>query len=310
MHNFLGIDTSNYTTSVAVYNSQTKTIQQEKQLLPVKSGARGLRQSEALFHHTAVLPTLLEKLSTCVPPPYQAVGASAVPRNAEGSYMPCFLAGVNAAKAVSCGTGIPYYAFSHQCGHIAAALFSAKRMDLIDKKFIAFHVSGGTTEALLVTPDTQHVLHAACIARSTDLHAGQAIDRVGVMLGLDFPCGRDLDRLAAQCTQTYHVKPAMRGGDCCLSGIENQCRRQYEKGDTPENIARYCIDSVLAAVNAMTQWALREYGDLPLVYAGGVMSNTIIRRAMQATYDAYFAQPDFSCDNAAGIAILTAYRYA
>ena len=146
---FLGIDTSNYTTSTALYDSKTGEMVQQKKLLPVKEGQRGLRQSDAVFHHTAQLHTLIEELLKDVDTSkIAAIAASSRPRPVDGSYMPCFTVGENTAKILSSAMKIPLYTFSHQEGHISAALFGSQRTDLFDKQFIAFHVSGGTTEAV------------------------------------------------------------------------------------------------------------------------------------------------------------------
>ena len=95
----LGIDTSNYATSLAVFDTNAGEVVCDcKKFLPVKAGQLGLRQSDALFHHTAALPDLLAELGTKADlTQIGAVGVSAKPRPVEGSYMPCFLAGVNAA---------------------------------------------------------------------------------------------------------------------------------------------------------------------------------------------------------------------
>ncbi len=304
----LGIDTSNYTTSAAVYDPASDAVVQVKRLLTVRSGERGLRQSDALFQHTRALPELLEQLCGQAPAPYQAIGVSVRPRDAEGSYMPCFLAGVSAARAAACAGGIPCFSFSHQCGHIAAALYSAHRLDLVDKEFIAFHVSGGTTEALLVHADRERILSCRLIGSTLDLNAGQAIDRVGVMMGLDFPCGPALEQLALKSSGAARVRPVIRGCDCSLSGVENQCRALLERGEAKENVARFCLDSIGAALDRMAAAALAEYGPHELVFSGGVMSNSLIRAGLTARYPAFFAQPAFSCDNAAGTAVLAAIK--
>ena len=194
--------------------------------------------------------------------------------------------------------------YSHQHGHIAAALYSCGRTDLIGQRFLAFHVSGGTTEALLVDPDAEKCFAPRQIAGSLDLKAGQAIDRAGVMLGLSFPAGMALDELAQQSKRTFKIRPVMRGCDCSLSGIENHCQAMYKEGQSPEDIAAYCIQSVCAALEGMTEAIFKEYGTLPLVFAGGVMSNTWIRRRLSEKYGAWFAEPVYSCDNAAGTAYL------
>lgn len=298
---FLGIDTSNYTTSLALFDGET--VVQEKQLLDVKQGERGLRQSDALFKHTVNLPVLMDKLAPNFYEKIEGVGVSVRPRNIEGSYMPCFLAGAANAKSISVTSNIPMYETSHQIGHLLAALYSADKLDLIERPFLAFHVSGGTTDALLVKPDKDEILDAQLIAQSLDLKAGQAVDRAGVMMGLQFPAGKELDRLAQSADKTYKIKPSMKGCDCSLSGVENKCRQMLESGESKQNIARYCIEYILATLDEMTSRLLNEYGTMPVVFAGGVMSNSIISKRLSEKYGAYFAKPEFSCDNAAGVAI-------
>ena len=300
----LGIDTSNYTTSACIYDSETGEVFQQKLLLPVKEGEKGLRQSDAVFHHTARLYPLVEQLFEQCGTEFDAIGVSEKPRDAEGSYMPCFLVGVNAARCIGAATGKPIYGFSHQAGHIAAALYSSGKMNLMKKKFIAFHVSGGTSEMLLVSPGNERVFDVEIIGETLDLNCGQAVDRAGVMMGLAFPCGRELEALALKSSEKYNPKVCVKGGNCSLSGLENQCRKMLDSGESKENVARYCLDFICKTLEKMTEYALNEYGNLPLVFAGGVMSNSIIREKIQSRFGASFAQPDFSCDNAAGVAIL------
>lgn len=207
---FLGIDTSNYTTSTALYDSKTGEMVQQKKLLPVKEGQLGLRQSDAVFHHTAQLHTLIEELLKDVDTSkIAAIAASSRPRPVDGSYMPCFTVGENTAKILSSAMKIPLYTFSHQEGHISAALFGSQRTDLFDKQFIAFHVSGGTTEAVFAKGfGTGFSVELA--AHTLDLNAGQAIDRTGLMLGLKFPCGPQLEQLALKNTEKIKVKPTLK----------------------------------------------------------------------------------------------------
>ncbi len=297
---YIGFDTSNYTTSVAAFDGVH--MYQQKQLLTVKSGERGLRQSDAVFQHTANMPKLIDRLDVSLGK-IEAVGVSTRPREVEGSYMPCFLVGINNAVSVSRFTGAKLYETSHQIGHILAALYSVDRLDLVNTPFVAFHVSGGTTEALLVEPDSEKLIKATVIAQSTDLKAGQAIDRAGVMMGYTFPCGRVLDELSRKSDRDFKIKPSMNGLNCSLSGIENKARSMLDSGESKEDISKYVLSSICSAVDKMTEGILEEYGNLPLVYAGGVMSNTLIKDRITNKYNAYFAQPQYSCDNACGTAI-------
>lgn len=305
----LGIDTSNYTTSVCLYDSDSGKMYQKKLLLPVKEGEKGLRQSDAVFHHTARLYPLMKELFSEYGGKIEAIGVSEKPRDVDGSYMPCFLVGVNAANCIGAVSDKSVYGFSHQAGHIAAALYSCGKTELINQKFIAFHVSGGTSEMLLVSPDSERTFDIEIIGKTLDLNCGQAIDRAGVMMGLAFPCGKELEKLALSCDKTYNPKICVKDGNCSLSGLENQCRKMLDSGESRENIARYCIDFVSKTVEKMTEFAVKKYGDLPIVYAGGVMSNGIIREKITNLYkNASFAHPDFSCDNAAGIAYLASLK--
>lgn len=298
---YIGLDTSNYTTSVAVFDGQ-KIILNSKKLLTVKQGERGLRQSDAVFQHTVNIPELISNIDFDIDK-IDAVAVSSRPRNIDGSYMPCFLVGVSNAVAVSKFTASPLFKTSHQVGHILAALYSVGRLDLIKQKFIAFHVSGGTTEALLVEPDDEHIIKASVIAQSTDLKAGQAIDRAGVLLGITFPCGKEIDALSLKSSKEYKHKLSFKGLDCSLSGVENKVKLMLENNENKEDVSKFVISYICDTLDLMTSKIIDEYGQLPLVFAGGVMSNTFISRRLKQKYNAYFALPEFSCDNACGTAI-------
>lgn len=294
----IGFDTSNYTTSVAAFDGGE--IAQYKQMLRVKPGEKGLRQSDAVFQHTVNMPKLLQQLKD---KPATAVGVSVRPRNVEGSYMPCFLVGEGIAESFAKAAHVPLYKTSHQIGHILAALYSCGKLHLIHEPFYALHLSGGTTEILLVKPDEEAIIRAEMVAESTDLKAGQAIDRAGVMLGLPFPCGKALDTLAQNATQSYKVKPSMKGCSCSLSGVENKAKSLFEQGERPENIAKFVLTCVCINIEAMLDAVAEEYGRLPVIFSGGVSSNTMLRSRFDGREDVFFASPEFSLDNAAGCAV-------
>ncbi|SCY39030.1 peptidase M22 [Ruminococcus sp. YE282] len=306
---FLGIDTSNYTTSTAVFDSNTGKFFQQKKLLPVKPGELGLRQSDAVFHHTAQLHLLFSELVKDIDSKdIAAIGASSRPRPVDGSYMPCFTVGENTAKILSSALKVPLYTFSHQEGHIAAALYDSKSENLFTEKFLAFHVSGGTTEAV-ISKGNGYGFSLDLAAKSLDLNAGQAIDRVGLMLGLRFPCGAELEKLALKNTKKISVRPTLKECDCCLSGLENICRRLLENNESKEYIAAYCIEYIRKTLSLMTDKLLLKYGTMPVLYAGGVMSDSIIQNSFKEKYNAAFAQPSLSSDNAVGIAYLAYRKY-
>ena len=314
MSAFLGIDTSNYTTSAAIYDDLGGKMISKKRLLPVEDNAVGLMQSKALFCHTKQLP---EVINAAFDDYYkcggkrediQAVCVSSRPRNVDGSYMPVFLAGVAAANAIAAALHIPCYETAHQVGHVLAALYSANRLDLVHERFLAFHVSGGTTEALAVSPDENELIKCEIAAQSLDLKAGQAIDRIGVMMGLHFPAGAQLDILSQSGELTAKPHPTLKGADCCLSGLENICQKMYDGGESAENVARFAIEYIYKTVAAMSERLIDKYGALPFVYAGGVMSNSIISERL-GKKGGIFAAPEYSSDNAAGVAIAAKMFY-
>lgn len=291
----LGIDTSNYTTSVAWFDG--KQGENAGRLLTVKSGALGLRQSDALFQHVVRLPELTEQLSDTLPEAPGAVGASERPRPIEGSYMPCFLAGCGTGKSMAAAMGCTYHGFSHQEGHLAAVLWSGGHMELMEQRFLAWHLSGGTTELLLVEPG----LRPKVIGGTEDLSAGQLIDRTGQVLGLDFPAGKAIDALSWQGeAKPYAIK--VRDMHFSLSGMQNKAAAMAK--ESPANTARFVLECLIYAIEKATEQARAVYGPLPAVFTGGVSSNRLLRERMEPA-GGIFGTPACSTDNAMGIAVLT-----
>jgi len=300
----LGIDTSNYTTSACLFDSEKGVLADERRLLPVKAGEVGLRQSDAVFHHTVQLPQMIKAAFEKCPVRPDCISVTKAPRDEEGSYMPCFLTGKGTAESVAASMGIPVKYFSHQASHIAAAVYSAGRTDLFRKEFNAFHVAGGTTEAVKVTPDSKRVFTVELVGASLDLKAGQAIDRVGNMLGLSFPAGKELDALSRTSEKQFKIKPFMKDNSPSLSGLQNKCGTMLTKGEQPQDIAMYCVQYIISAVDKMTEGLEKQYPGLPFVYSGGVMSNSLAREILPQKHNAVFSAPGWSSDNACGTAIL------
>ena len=296
----VGFDTSNYTTSAAWWDGREG--RNESRILDVPQGALGLRQSDALFLHVRRLPEVVARLLTDRDDLHQAkvVAASSRPRAAEDSYMPCFLAGVCEAKTLASALGAEYMEFSHQQGHLAAAAWSAGREDLLDQPFLAWHLSGGTTELLLVQPKNG-VPYAEKIGGTTDISAGQLLDRTGVLLGLPFPAGKYVDELYYRADSTSSFRVKVNELYFSLSGVENKVKSLREMGETEANIARFAVDTVVGAVYRVTNAAKKMYPGLPVLCSGGVASNSVLRSVLQ---DAVFALPEYSRDNAMGIAVL------
>lgn len=298
----LGIDTSNYTTSIACFDGTDGC--NCSRLLDVKEGELGLRQSDALFAHVKRLPELSGRLFRNLDgKQITAIGVSTRPRAVEGSYMPCFLAGQSQAEVLASCLHVPIYHFSHQQGHIAAALWSAKRMDLMKLPHLAWHLSGGTTELLYVTPTEKNV-SAARIGGTSDISAGQLIDRTGKLLGLPFPAGRALDELSRSAQREDFFRVRSCDYSFSLSGVQNQVENYYRKTESREDTAAFALRSVIHAVRTATKQALLQYPQLPVVFSGGVASNALLRQSCEG-FEAVFCPPEFSTDNAMGIAVLT-----
>ena len=348
----LGIDTSNYKTSVAVVGSDGDIIADFRELLDVKKGERGLRQSDALFQHIDRLPVLLEKafsqaknagLGKTEGGRLAAVAVSTRPRPQEGSYMPVFKAGIAAARSIGAAAGIPVYEFSHQEGHIEAALCgraggaetgAQARSGAAREPFIAYHLSGGTCEILKVTPIDTGICgyNIEIIGGSRDISFGQVIDRVGVQLGMAFPAGEEMDKLALSASQETKVLKKIGISDLYinLSGIDTQCRREAEKlgagspytrteayTDEQAMLIRELFTRTAEALAALTENAACEYGINKFLFAGGVASSEYIKNYVKNALGGYgdgsleiiFADPHLARDNAVGTALLGVKAY-
>ena len=300
----IGIDTSNYTTSIAYFDGENGV--NCSRLLPVKPGELGLRQSDAVFAHTKSLPDLSGRLfSNAEAGKITAVGVSTRPRAVEGSYMPCFMVGYSHAKMLSDALKVPLIEVSHQQGHVAASLWSAGHLELMDEPHLAWHLSGGTTELLLVEPDGLNV-KCTKIGGTTDISAGQLIDRTGVMLELPFPAGKHIDALSKDATMKETFKVKCPGMEFSLSGVQNKVQQFHQKNGVPAETAAFALRCVAGAVYQATQNALKSYPGLKVVFSGGVASNSMLREVI-APLNPIFCAPQYSTDNAMGVAVLT-YR--
>ena len=310
---FVGFDTSNYTTSVAVADSDGRIVANFKCPLPVREGQRGIRQSDAVFEHTRNIPILAEKLKAFLAENgYSpiAVGVSVTPRDAEGSYMPCFLAGKAAASAFASAINAPLYEFSHQNGHVMAAMYSSGHAEILESApFVAFHVSGGTTEALYVETEKSGI-KVITAYETEDINCGQLIDRVGVAMGLSFPCGIEMEKLASRYNGKIYKHPVcVRDTGCSLSGAENIALKIYGETGDKEAVAAFVFDFIKRTLIAIAKKMEERYGKTEMLFAGGVMSNSLMREDISKRFSAHYAEPAFSADNGAGIALLCRRAY-
>ena len=297
----IGIDTSNYTTSIAFFDGVGG--ENCSRLLPVKAGELGLRQSDAVFAHIKSLPELSGRLFSHIQKDsITAIGVSTRPRAVEGSYMPCFMVGYSHAKMLSDALQVPLVEVSHQQGHVAASLWSADRLELMDMPHLAWHLSGGTTELLLVEPACRNV-NCTKIGGTTDISAGQLIDRTGQLLELPFPSGKHLDALSQGAVKKDVFKVKCSDFQFSLSGVQNKVQQYHTANHDPVETAGYALRCVAKAVYLATEQALKAYPGLPVVFSGGVASNSMLRKVI-APLNPVFSQPQFSTDNAMGVAVL------
>ena len=306
----VGIDTSNYKTSVAAVNEQGEILFNHQQLLQVKKGERGLRQSEALFQHVQNLPSVLENLFETeladgrgkIRDQVGCISVSIRPRPIEGSYMPVFTAGHGYARAAAASLGVPLYEFSHQEGHIEAIRHYSELKDV--NPLICFHFSGGTTEAILVDG-----AHSEIVGGSRDLAYGQVLDRIGVALGLDFPAGDAMDKIAISSRghRQIFTKIKVKDGYVNLSGIETQGQRllaEYPHIELLDDLFETLSESIME----MTLQLSSKYRIKNFIYAGGVSCSQYMRQYLSEhlyrDLNIAFGKSELSSDNAIGVALL------
>lgn len=306
---YIGIDTSCYTTSIAAMRGDM--VYQFKMPLNVKSGECGLRQSDAFFKHIKNLPDLFnelreeinikefEDIRICV---------SSRPRNIEGSYMPVFTAGQSVARTLAKVLNAKLYEVSHQDGHIMAGIFSCKKFSLLSEPHLAFHISGGTTE-LLYSKFNGKGFDCKIVGGTLDLPAGQFIDRIGVLMGREFPCGKYLDYSAVNYEGEFSlkVKTSVKDGYINFSGEETRCKKMIEEGVSSEIVSKYVMECVADSVKQAVEFAKNKYNVSNVIMAGGVSSSNVIRQAFGDTAGVHFAAPELSCDNAVGVCELAKY---
>ena len=296
----LGIDTSNYTTSVSIFDG--KNYKMNRKILDVKEGMRGIRQSDGVFIHNRELPDMLASILSGVR--IDAIGVSTKPRNNEGSYMPVFTVGHGYAKAISAALAVKCYEFSHQDGHIMAGIHSTDAYSLLKEPFLSVHLSGGTTEILYSKYNNER-FDNEIVGGTLDISAGQLIDRIGVKMGLKFPCGKELELLASKTNETIKLPYSVKDAYVNLSGVETKLLNQID-GKNPV-IARTVFVYIAEVLKKTLSNAIHKTGTKKILLVGGVTSNSIIRDELKSEFgdNIYFASKELSCDNAVGIAILT-----
>ncbi|GAB6173888.1 O-sialoglycoprotein endopeptidase [Paradesulfitobacterium aromaticivorans] len=341
--NFLGIDTSAYTTSLAVVNEHG-LIWEARRVLDVPQGETGLAQSAAFFQHVQNLPQLVQTIPSELWQDLGGVGVSMKPRPQEGSYMPVFTAGYAVAAGIASARGVTLFETTHQEGHVAAGIYSCDLSSnlregtsssqgtflnssvpvVVDdpnfSKILAVHISGGTTELLLVEKESPGSFKIKILGGTTDLHAGQFVDRVGVLLGLPFPAGPALEKLAQQARPGAEslLPSSVQGFDVSFSGVETAARRLLEQGTPPADVARAVEGCVARTISKLILEGIESTGIREVLIVGGVAANRYLREEIERRLtktggkkaSLYWAKPDWSRDNAIGVVLLTRERSA
>ncbi len=305
MSKILSFDTSNYTTSACVLDTNCGVVWENRIMLTVKSGECGVRQNDAVFLHTKNLNTLFDNFEFNE---IDYVVASSCPSERENSYMPCFTVGLSFAKVISNILRVPFCSYSHQKNHICSALYSSDNIQLLNGRFIAYHISGGTTDVCLCEPCGNN-FSVKKIGGTADISCGQLIDRTGVNIGIDFPCGKQIEQSADSNLITGKIKFKNTDGFYNFSGFQNKTEQMFTSGYTKSQIASYCLDVVYSFIKNSISYYRDIYGNLPVIMSGGVMSNKIIAELLKASVnDIFFSKPEYSVDNSIGCAVLCAYE--
>ena len=306
---FLGLDTSCYTTSAAVVDEYENLIWNSRRLLSVPEGEKGLPQSEALFNHLKKLPQLLQDTEQlfCYSQ-IKAVCASVKPRPREDSYMPVFTVSENIGMVIATTLGVPFVETSHQENHLRAGIWSGK---IPCKEFLALHVSGGTSELLKVYWEKGQAFKIYLLGGTTDLHAGQFIDRVGVNLSLPFPAGSYMEKIGLDSDKTLEIPSWVKGYSFSFSGPESAAQRLIAAGENPANIARAVESCIAKTLEKLLLNAISKEKISNVLLVGGVCANTYIRERLKKRLEhkavgakLYFAAPEYSSDNAVGTALI------
>jgi len=274
-------------------------------LIPVEQGKCGVPQSQAIFSHIRQAPQVLQQVLAAAGGRIMGVCASVKPRPAEDSYMPVFCVGESAGKMLAQALSVPFFATTHQEGHLAAARWSLSAP--MPPLFLALHISGGTSELLRVKACSGR-FEIEILGRS-DLAAGQFVDRVGVALGLDFPAGPNLERLAEGIDQPdVKLQVAVSGLDFSFSGPESAAARLIKWGADAKNLAAAVFDNIAATLSKVIKAAALRTGIRFVLITGGVAANSRLRNLMthnlSPSLSVCFSHPCYAGDNAVGVALL------
>ncbi|MFA5535545.1 MAG: O-sialoglycoprotein endopeptidase [Bacillota bacterium] len=307
----VGIDTSCYTTSIAIMNQELKLIKEHRLVLKVPQGKRGLQQSQAVFQHVQNMKTIFQGIKEAIKSEnILAIAASTRPRPMKDSYMPVFTVGESQGRVLAEFFGVPFWATSHQEGHLLAGLWSSE-LDW-DADFLAVHLSGGTSELLRVSgAKGEEIFKIDYLGGTLDLHAGQFVDRIGVAMGLPFPAGVHLEKLAtASKSQDTYIPSYVSGYNFSFSGGETHALKLIEEGHPFETVARAIENCITKTIEKVALEGIKNTGLNKILLVGGVAANRHLRKKLSLRLEhaavggeLFFADPYYSTDNAVGTAL-------
>lgn len=309
---FVGIDTSNYTTSVCAIDECGNLVHEARRVLNVPLGKRGLQQSQALYQHVATLPTMLDNLREAISSSsIERVAISTRPRSRVGSFMPVFQAGILAGHALALASGLPIFETTHQAGHIAAGIETSSMPDATEQPFAVIHLSGGTTDVVIAHGDKMNFGVEEWVS-SQDLHVGQMVDRIGVQLGFSFPAGKELEKLALQVEHEVEIPvipSSVQHGVPSFSGPLTHAGKLIEAGVDPALVAAGVFRCIAKTVEKMIRHVNDQTGIRRILFVGGVASSILLKQRLLARFDGapqqlYFCDSYYSSDNSFGVALI------
>lgn len=219
------------------------------------------------------------------------------------------MVGATVGRALAFAWNVPAVAVHHMEGHLLAPMLEEKSPEF---PFVALLVSGGHTQLISVTGIGEYEL----LGESIDDAAGEAFDKTAKLLGLDYPGGPVLSRMAQQGTAGRFVFPRPMtdrpGLDFSFSGLKtfaaNTIRENADDEQTRADIARAFEDAVVDTLAIKCKRALEQTGFKRLVMAGGVSANRALRAKMEEVLkqrggEVFYARPEFCTDNGAMIAL-------
>lgn len=307
----LGLETSCDETGVALYDSErgllADALFSQIDLHRVYGGV--VPELASRDHVKRMLPLIRQVLAQadCVPTEIDAIAYTAGP-----GLVGALLVGASCAQALAFAWGIPALGVHHMEGHLLAPMLEAQPPQF---PFVALLVSGGHTQLVRVDGIGQYEL----LGESLDDAAGEAFDKTAKLIGLNYPGGPEIARLATQGVPGRFVFPRPMtdrpGLEFSFSGLKtfalNTWQQCVSAGDDGEqtrcDISLAFQQAVVDTLTIKCKRALKQTGLKSLVIAGGVSANKALRASLENMLadmkgHVFYARPEFCTDNGAMIA--------